>query len=229
MSNEVIGDVYPARGNMLIAMGAEGCERALACAKAVGFDGRWYDEATYKKAVEKRQALNWKFVTRHSRYLKTMDLTVPEDAALLNEFCGEMEFDEAQKEAFLNDLASTSENPQNVVFAADMNDRLAPHRIKRLCDVFRVGSIHVAWILDGCTDADRMSILEFSRSMTEPEYSDGGMPIWSWSLDGDVWFLRSGDEGEYEKLRIKESGHPIPDDGELLKKEGLHKTIMEGK
>lgn len=229
MSNEVIGDVYPARGNVLIAMGAEGCERALACAKAVGFDGRWYDEATYKKAVEKRQALNWKFVTRHSRYLKTMDLSVPDDVRLLNVFCGEMGFDEAQKEAFLSDLACTTENPQNVVFAAELKDRLAPHRIKRLCDVFRVGSIHVAWVLDGCTEGDRRKILEFSRSMTEPEYSDEGMPFWSWSLDGDVWFLRSLGEGEYEKTRIKESGQPIPDDDALLKKEGLHKIIMESK
>ena len=229
MSNEIIGDVYPARGNVLIAMGAEGRERALACAKAVGFDGRWYDEATYKKAVEKRQALNWKFVTRHSRYLKTMDLTVPDDVRLLNVFCGEMGFDEAQKEAFLSDLACTTENPQNVVFAAELKDRLAPHRIKRLCDVFRVGSIHVAWVLDGCTEGDRRKILEFSRSMTEPEYSDEGMPFWSWSLDGDVWLLLHKDDGECEKFRIKESGHPIPDDEALLKKEGSLKIIMEWK
>ena len=51
--------------------------------------------------------------------------------------------------------------------------------------------------------------------MTEPEYSDEGMPFGSWSLDGDVWFLRSLGEGEYEKNRIKESGHPIPDDEAL--------------
>ena len=215
MSNEVIGDVYPARGNVLIAMGAEGRERALACAKAVGFDGRWYGEAKYKKSLETRREFHWKFFTKYSRSLKSLDLTVPDDVRLLNVFCGEMGFDEAQKKAFLSDLACTTENPQNVVFAAELKDRLAPHRIKRLCDVFRVGSIHVAWILDGCTENDRRRILEFSRSMTEPEYSDEGMPFWSWSLDGDVWFLRSLGEDEYEKTRIKESGHPIPEDEAL--------------
>ena len=172
MANEVIGDVYPARGNVLIAMGAEGRERALACAKTVGFDGRWYDEAKYKKSLETRRGFHWKFFTKYSQSLKSLDLTVPDDVRLLNVFCGEMGFDEAQKEAFLSDLACTTENPQNVVFAAELKDRLAPHRIKRLCDVFRVGGTHVAWVLDGCTENDKRRILEFPRSMTEPKYSD---------------------------------------------------------
>ena len=215
MENEIIESAYPARGNVMIVMGAEGRERALACARAVGFNGRWYDEATYKKSLETRREFHWKFFTKYSRDLKSLDLTVSDDVRLLNEFCGEMGFGDEQKETFFSDLVCTTENPQNVVFAAELKDRLAPHRIKRLCDVFRVGSIHVAWVLDGCTEGDRRRILEFSRSMTEPEYSDEGMPFWSWSLDGDVWFLWSMGEGEYEKNRIKESGHPIPDDEAL--------------
>ena len=211
MENEIIESAYPARGNVLIVMGAEGRERALACARAVGFDGRWYDEASYEKALETRREFNWKFFTRYSRYLKLLDLTAPEDVTLLNEFCGEMGFDKAQKEAFFNDLACTTENPQNVIFVAELKDMRAPYRIKDICDAFQLRSIHVAWVLDGCSESDRMRILEFSRSMTEPEYSDEGTPIWSWSLNGDVWFIIPKDGGECEKLRIKESGHPIPD------------------
>ena len=215
MENEIIESAYPARGNVLIVMGADGRERALAYARAVGFDGRWHDEATYKKSLETRREFHWKFFTKYSRDLKSLDLTVSDDVRLLNEFCGEMGFGDEQKEAFFIDLACTTMNPQDVVFAADLKDMRAPYRIKDLCDAFQLRSIHVAWVLDGCSESDRMRILEFSRSMTEPEYSDGGTPIWSWSLDGDVWFLLPKDGGECEKLRIKESGHPIPDDDAL--------------
>ena len=92
MENEIIESAYPARGNVLIVMGAEGRERALASARAVGFDGRWHDEATYKKSLETRREFHWKFFTKYSRDLKSLDLTVSDDVRLLNEFCGEMGF-----------------------------------------------------------------------------------------------------------------------------------------
>ena len=92
MENEIIESAYPARGNVLIVMGAEGRERALASARAVGFDGRWHDEATYKKSLETRREFHWKFFTKYSRNLKSLDLTIPDDVRLLNEFCGEMGF-----------------------------------------------------------------------------------------------------------------------------------------
>ena len=215
MENEIIESAYPARGNVMIVMGAEGRERALACARAVGFNGRWYDEATYKKSLETRREFHWKFFTKYSRDLKSLDLTVSDDVRLLNEFCGEMGFGDEQKETFFSDLVCTTENPQNVVFAAELKDMRAPYRIKDICDAFQLRSIHVAWVLDGCTESDRMRIQEFPRSMTEPEYSDGGTPILSWSLNGDVWFIIPKDNDECEKLRIKESGHQIPYDDAL--------------
>ena len=226
MENEIIESAYPARANVMIVMGAEGRERALACARAVGFNGRWYDEATYKKSLETRREFHWKFFTKYSRDLKSLDLTVSDDVRLLNEFCGEMGFGAERKVAFFRDLAYTTMKPLNVVFAADLKYMRAPYRIKDLCDAFRLRGIHVAWFLDGCTESDWRRILEFSRSMTEPEYSDKGTPIWSWSLDGDVWFLLPKNDGECEKFRIKGSGHPIPDD-EVLAAMGISFSVVK--
>ena len=214
-------------GNVLILLGGTDSDRDIV-PKVMGFDGKKFDLAEFEKTrkpLSIMSDLDREFFIKHLRHFEFMDLTVPDDVRILHQFCGEMGFDDKQRDAFFNRLAYVTKKPKNVIFHAALSDSDTVISITASCDLiggYKRDNIHVGWILDDCSPESLKMPLEKSNSLTEPEYSDEGCPFGE-ILDGDIWFFfpRGGNDGECENaaigaVRIKKSGQPMPNNKTIM-------------